>query len=90
MIKFFRKIRQNLLSEGNWNENLKILWTRKDGFLGYDGITEAHETNNPCIELYFDGYFLGIKCFKRIENQNVVDKEMIELIIKYIEFAIGD
>ena len=89
-INLYGIIRLDYSMEGNWNDNLKVLWTREDGFLGYEGITESHETYNPCLELYFDGYFLGIKCFNRIENKNVVDKEMIELIIKYIEFVIVD
>jgi len=89
-INLFGIIRVDYSMEGNWNDNLKVLWTREDGFLGFDGITIAHETFKPCLELYFDDYFLGIKCFKRIGNQNVVDKEMIDLIIKYIEFVVTD
>jgi len=89
-INLYGIIRLDYSMEGNWNDNLKVIWTREDGFLGYEGITESHETYNPCLELYFDGYFLGIKCFERIENKNVVDKEMIERIIEYIEFAISD
>lgn len=83
-------IRLDYSMEGNWNHNLKVLWTREAGFLGYDGITLAHKSYNPCLELYFDGYFLGIKCFKRKGNLNVIDKELIDLIIKHIEFSIAD
>lgn len=78
-------LRVDYSMEGNWNHNLKVIWSKKEGFLGYEGINTAHEIHKPCVELYFDGYWLGIHCYKVIDGKNVFDQEKADLIIEYIE-----
>ena len=44
-----------------------------------------HEVLKPSVELYFDNSWVGMHCFKRIDNMNVFDKELALRIIDYVE-----
>lgn len=75
--------------EGDWSGNVKTIWSKTDGFLSYDGILKSHAENIPSIELYFEGYWLGIHCFNRIDGQNVFDEAKSDAIIQYVSEQIS-
>ena len=78
-------LRVDYSMEGDWNQKLNAIWSKEEGFLGYEGMNVSHENHKPCVELYFDGYWLGIHCYEQVDNQNVFDEEKASLMIKYIE-----
>ncbi len=71
--------------EGNWNFNIVTIWTRENGFNGLSGIIRSHQTFKPSLELYFEGYWVGLNCFKIIDNNNVFNEELALKVIKYID-----
>jgi hypothetical protein len=70
--------------EGDWSSTVVTVWTRKNRFLGF------HEVFKPSVELYFDNSWVGIHCFKRVDNMNVFDKELALRIIDYVETRLMD
>ena len=71
--------------EGDWSSTVVTVWTRKDRFLGLSEVRMSHEVFKPSVELYFDNSWVGIHCFKRVDNMNVFDKELGLRIIDYVE-----
>jgi len=71
--------------EGDWSATVVTVWTRKERFLGLSEVRMFHEVLKPSVELYFDNSWVGMHCFKRIDNMNVFDKELALRIIDYVE-----
>ena len=71
--------------EGDWSSTVVTVWTRKDRFQGLSEVRMSHEVFKPSVELYFDNSWVGIHCFKRVDNMNVFDKELVLRIIDYVE-----
>lgn len=78
-------LRVDYSMEGDWNRNLKVVWSAKDGFLDYNQINRSHPEHKPCLELYFDGYWLGIHCYRDEGGEHVFDEEKADAILNYIE-----
>lgn len=76
--------------EGDWSQTVVTIWTREKGLLGFSRITRSHSIFKPSLELYFENSWVGIHCFKRIENQNVFDEPLALKIIDYIENRLQD
>jgi hypothetical protein len=76
--------RIDLALEGNWNATVKVIWTKEKGMIPYDFEDLQHEWMKPSIELYFEREWIGIHCYRRIDNQNVYDAEYAGKIINYI------
>ena len=68
--------------EGNWNPTVTAVWSRERGFIGFGKVKKEHSKYKPSIELYFDDYWIGIHCYKRIKNKNIFDQEFALKIIK--------
>jgi hypothetical protein len=77
--------RVDVALEGDWGATVVTVWTRKDGFLGFSGVTTSHEVLRPSIELCFGDSWVGIHCFKRVDGGYLFDKELALAIIDYIE-----
>lgn len=71
--------------EGDWSSTVVTVWTRKDRSLGLSEVRMSHEVFKPSVELYFDNSWVGIHCFKRVDNMNVFDNELALRIIDYVE-----
>jgi len=70
--------------EGDWSPNVKAVWSKEKGFVGFPNVINSHSTFKPSLELYFDNCWFGIHCFKKINNQYVFDEEYALHIIQYI------
>ncbi|MDI6763689.1 MAG: hypothetical protein QME83_11740 [Thermodesulfobacteriota bacterium] len=71
--------------EGDWSSTVLTVWTREERFLGFSGVATSHEIFRPSIELYFVDSWVGIHCFKRVDEKYVFDDQMALAIIDYIE-----
>jgi len=61
------------------------IWTREKGSLGFSAVTKTHSTFKPSIELYFEGTWLGIHCFNRVNGENIFDEEFAVNLLEYLE-----
>lgn len=75
--------------EGDWSPTVVTVWSRERGLQGFSGITRSHETYKPSLELYFGDTWVGIHCFKRVDNQNVFDEEFALRVIGHVENIAG-
>ena len=70
--------------EGNWSGSVVTVWTRNQGMVGFERVARSHATHKPSLELYFDGTWVGIHCFKTRTGQNVFDEELATELIALI------
>lgn len=84
-ISFDNIIRVDVALEGDWSKTVVPVWTKEDGFLGFDKVSKSHEKFKPSIEIYFPGYWIGIHCFSKLEGKNAFDEKLAKDIIDYIE-----
>jgi len=70
--------------EGDWSPNVKTIWSKDKGFFGFPNVKFIHSTFKPSLELYFESCWFGIHCFKKVNNQLVLDEEYALNIIQYI------
>lgn len=75
--------------EGNWNPTVTTVWTKKDGFIGFSKVKKSHGTFKPSIELYFKDSWIGIHCFKQMNNTNVFDEKFAMGILDFIMKKLG-
>ena len=75
--------------EGNWNPTVSTVWSREEGRLGFTDVARQHEAFRPSVELYFTDGWIGLHCFRRIGEVNVLDKERLERIVGDVEVAIA-
>ena len=71
--------------EGNWNPTVVTVWTREKGLIGFDGVTRTHPRYKPSLEFYYEGSWVGLHCFTRIEEMNVFDESLTLEMIRSIE-----
>ncbi|NIQ39761.1 MAG: hypothetical protein GTN81_14405 [Proteobacteria bacterium] len=81
--------RIDVAMEGDWNATVVTVWSRERGLLGFSRVSRSHPTYKPSLELYFEDTWVGIHCFKRIDNQNVFDEELAIKVIASVEKASG-
>lgn len=53
--------------EGDWSGSVVTVWTRDQGLVGFDHVARSHSDHQPSAELYFEGAWVGVHCF-RIEG----------------------
>lgn len=70
--------------EGNWNATVTTVWSPEDKTIDFSKMVKSHPTFKPSLELYFDGAWMGVHCFKRVDEQNVFDEELARKIINQI------
>ncbi len=75
--------------EGDWSPTVVTVWSRETGLLGFSKVTRSHPRCKPSLELYFENAWVGIQCFKRIDNQNVFNEELAIKVIEYVEESFG-
>lgn len=82
----FTGLRRIVLSlEGDWNARVRPVWTREAGFLGFSGVARQHPEYKPSLELYFEDYWVGCHCFRRVHGQNEFDEEKARQMIDHVE-----
>ena len=77
--------RIDLALEGAWSETVRPIWTPDAGFLGFSAAPAPHPTRRPAIELYFDGWWIGIHCHEKRNGLFVVDRERAMAIVVHVE-----
>ena len=70
--------------EGNWNPTVKTVWSREGGFIGFSDIVVSHPRFKPSLELYYPRHWIGIHCYKRIDDINIFDESLAQRIIRYV------
>ena len=75
--------------EGDWSPTVRTVWTRDGGRSGFSDVAREHRSHKPSVELYFVDGWIGLHCFRRIGNVNVLDETMVERVIDDVENAIG-
>lgn len=78
-------LRVDLGLEGDWSGTVVPIWSRESGFLGFEGATHGHATHRPSLELYFERAWIGLHCFRREGDQNVLDETAALRVISWIE-----
>ena len=73
--------------EGDWSPTVTTVWTREGGRLGFADVAREHEFFKPSLELYFTDGWIGLHCFHRTGNVNVLDEERLERVISDVEVA---
>lgn len=71
--------------EGNWNPTVTTIWTRERGFIGFDSVIRSDSELKPSLELYFENHWIGLHCYREIDQQNVFDEPLAIRIIEYID-----
>ena len=64
------------------------VWTRESGALGFDAVVTSHPTCRPSLELYFDGAWVGLYCFRVTADGNVFDADLAAQIVRWVEYQL--
>ena len=75
--------------EGDWSPTVRTVWRRNDGRLSQTDVAREHESYKPSLELYFVDGWIGLHCFRRVGNVNVLDESTVERAINDVEAAIA-
>lgn len=71
--------------EGDWSPSVVTIWDRKKGFMGFSGFNGSHPVHRPSLELYYEGAWIGIHCYQRVDNRNIFDEDQALRIINLVE-----
>ena len=75
--------------EGDWSGSVVTVWTRDGGLVGFERVERSHPAHKPSIELYFDGAWAGVHCFRVNAGVNEFDevlaKDLVRLVESHIE-----
>ena len=66
--------------EGDWSATVRTVWSRDQGFLGFDG---------PATELYLADGWIGVHCFRFEDGRYMLDREKAEALIKHVRSGGG-
>jgi len=61
------------------------VWSRDAGLIGFESVAAPHPTFKPSLELYFEDTWVGIHCYRRVGDENVLDEELARDVIRYVE-----
>ncbi len=75
--------------EGDWSPTVKTVWSRGRRSIDFSQVTRAHPSHKPSLELYFEGAWLGVHCFQRIDGDNVFDEERASRLIQFVETSLA-
>jgi hypothetical protein len=70
--------------EGDWSPTVRCVWDPASGFRGW-GTLETNRLHRPCLELYLSDGWIGVHCFRLIEDRYEFDQERAMAIIEYVE-----
>jgi hypothetical protein len=84
-ISLERLIRIDAGLEGDWSPTVVTVWSSDDGLVGFEAVADRHPVFKPSLELYFDGAWIGVHCFRRVGDENVFDEELARDVIGYVE-----
>lgn len=76
--------------EGSWSQSVCTVWTRGGGWIGTQAAVKEHAIFKPSVELYFSNGWIGLHCFRRQGDSNVLDEPHLEQIVSRVEAALRD
>ncbi len=77
--------RVDVALEGDWSPTVITVWTRDRGRSDFSAVVRSHKTFKPSLELYFEGAWVGIHCFNRVDGENVFDEELATKVLEFVE-----
>lgn len=75
--------------EGNWSPTVTTVWSRKDGLLDLSEVVKEHERFKPSLELYFSDGWIGLHCFRREDEGNLFDEDLLRSVVQNVEAALA-
>jgi len=75
--------------EGDWSGTVVTVWTRDQGLVGFDEAVRSDLDRKPSAELYFDGAWVGVHCFRVDDGRNVLDEDLAMELVRQVEQHIG-
>jgi hypothetical protein len=86
----YRGIRRiDVALEGAWSETVAPLWTPDEGFLGFSAAPAPQAARPPALELYFDGWWIGVHCHVQRDGLYLLDRDRAMAIVVHIERALA-
>lgn len=74
--------------EGDWSASVVPVWSRAEGRLSGGDPVREHATCRPSLELYFEGAWVGLHCFRRVEAGYALDEERLDAVIRWVESSL--
>lgn len=81
--------RLDLGLEGDWSATATTIWDRDRGLIGIPETPYSHPHHRPSLELYYDGAWVGMHCFRRERELNVLDEALARSVIAWIESSLA-
>lgn len=72
--------------EGSWSETVRTVWRPGDAAPDL-GSPLSHPSLVPSLELYWDGAWLGLHCYRRAGELNVLDEELARAMVAAVSDA---
>jgi hypothetical protein len=82
-------VRIDIGYEGDWSGSVVTVWTREHGLLGFDGVPDSYSDHIPSAELYFDGAWVGVHCYRTEGGRNVFDRGAALDLVRHVEARIA-
>jgi hypothetical protein len=76
--------------EGDWSPTVVTVWTPGEEEPDLSRVPSPHPAHRHSLELYFDGAWVGIHCFKRIGEENVFDGEMARALVREVRVRLEE
>lgn len=70
--------------EGDWSGTVTPIWTRADGFVGFPDGGLRHARFRPSLELYFEGGWIGIHCYRVVDGYCILDEERARTVVEHV------
>jgi hypothetical protein len=70
--------------EGNWSGTVVTVWRRGQIEPDFSQVVLEHPEYHPSLELYFEGRWVGVHCFRREGDQNRFDQEKARALVNEI------
>ncbi len=77
-------IRLDVGLEGDWSPTVVTVWG-SGTIVAVKNCLPAHPEFKPSLELYFDGLWVGLYCYKRIDGLNHFDEDLAMSVMAFIE-----
>lgn len=76
--------------EGDWSPTAITAWRPGDDTPDFSGLPRSHPEHRPSLELYFEGSWIGLHCFRREDGRNVFDEERARAVVNYVKERLAE
>lgn len=70
--------------EGDWSGTVVTVWRPGEMEPDFSQVVLEHPEYHPSLELYFEGRWVGVHCFRREGDQNRFDEEKARALVKEV------